>query len=857
MMKQTLIKFTLLLTSVILVSYSYAQVTIGNNEKAEPGALLQLTNRPISNSIGSTDITSDLGLMLPRIALKSRTNYSNVFETIQSSSTGKIWNAGPHTGLTIYNTTLDLSKGLCPGAFVWEGASWEKLGVECDGYIGGGTGGSSQNTLVVESSEFVFYSGLGTPPQYNYINQKNTAIKWTPTSYTVNVTKSGSVINYNNLKTTYSSPIGEDRIIVEPTALNPSLISADPFYSVTEQLVVTLMNSSTPILTRNITVTQVHKNILVTKEGPNTLIVKSNAPIRYSTSTNSLLATPTSPIGSEMNSGSWEIRIPYNPQIGNNEITFEDAQYPKRFPDFRYTEYVSTSTTGDYINVNKDTFTFYTGENISSTTTDNLTVMWRPTSNSVTVDKTNLFSTNMLPTTLTSGGLYQLYNFKPEPFSASVVASNPFYSSTENITFRLNSTSLSKTITIKQVNKAMIVTPNSTDPSKVTVVTNSRFQYTSPTGSIIGTAAYYPANDGSEREDGLGTTYSIQLASTVGDHSVTFSDSNNPKRFSDYTHTYTIASPPVNVTPPSSNQCVTIPGTMKDYLNIWYTLYCPDGNCPEGSNGTSTNQNSVQYHYDQDGNVFFSAMFGGKRWMVTNLATTKDQTGKFYNYRNILDDDNRIRGAYHYPNSASLVYTSPTSGAATAANLAYNNNKKLGLLYNYLTANPSDLTWIGVINNPFGFGDICPQGWSLPSNSDFDQLLTNVASDPTKYANLPTGTLYYPETAKFLQDNCSGVGLSKPFILGGFDFPLAGMYNPNTQSEPPYEVSVTDNYFYNTYGAFWTKSRLSGSKSNQQGRYAFLLESYPLNAGVLYYDKKKLDGNTLPENGLSVRCIKD
>lgn len=113
-----------------LISGIKAQVTIGSNIDPKAGALLDLKEKEDVNNINSTK-----GLILPRVNL---TDISNLYPMFESSTTPGSPNENYdnqtkkneqdalHAGLIVYN--LNSCQGFSPGAYVWAGDKWKLVG---------------------------------------------------------------------------------------------------------------------------------------------------------------------------------------------------------------------------------------------------------------------------------------------------------------------------------------------------------------------------------------------------------------------------------------------------------------------------------------------------------------------------------------------------------------------------------------------------------------------------------------------------------------------------------------------------------------------------------------------------------
>lgn len=107
---------------------------------------------------------------------------------------------------------------------------------------------------------------------------------------------------------------------------------------------------------------------------------------------------------------------------------------------------------------------------------------------------------------------------------------------------------------------------------------------------------------------------------------------------------------------------------------------------------------------DYDGNVYNTVQIGNQCWTRENLRTKH-----FANGESIMDGVSNPEATYRF-------YYSNNNSSTT---------EMYGLLYDYNTASqnttPSD-------NIPSGVQGICPSGWHLPSNSEYDILLNFVNS---------------------------------------------------------------------------------------------------------------------------------
>lgn len=122
---QRITYFSIFLAVLFLENNVYAQVTIGSDQKPSSGALLDLKQNP--------DGTSTKGMGLPRVlltSLKIPDNETSLSATIDGATS--MWDKDEHIGLMVYNVSeydkCD-SYTFRPGPYVWNGESWERLGI--------------------------------------------------------------------------------------------------------------------------------------------------------------------------------------------------------------------------------------------------------------------------------------------------------------------------------------------------------------------------------------------------------------------------------------------------------------------------------------------------------------------------------------------------------------------------------------------------------------------------------------------------------------------------------------------------------------------------------------------------------
>ena len=153
-----------------------------------------------------------------------------------------------------------------------------------------------------------------------------------------------------------------------------------------------------------------------------------------------------------------------------------------------------------------------------------------------------------------------------------------------------------------------------------------------------------------------------------------------------YTHYYVRAY--------ATNNSGTAYGNEVDFVSNMDRLPCP---------GTATIT-------DYDGNTYSTVQIGDQCWMRENLRTT------------------------HYANGDSIPLGSNTSTDSTTAYRFYPNNSESNVpTYGYLYNWPAVMGSSASSNsNPSGVQGICPNGWHVPSHSEWAQLI-NYVSGQTSY----------------------------------------------------------------------------------------------------------------------------
>ena len=196
---------------------------------------------------------------------------------------------------------------------------------------------------------------------------------------------------------------------------------------------------------------------------------------------------------------------------------------------------------------------------------------------------------------------------------------------------------------------------------------------------------------------------------------------------------------------------------------------------------------------DIDGNVYSTVLIGTQHWMAENLKVTKYRNGTSITH---IDNDN------------NSIWPSIAYGAYGYYNNDVSNADTYGILYN----------WYAVDNS--SGRNICPQGWHVPTNTEFSVLSTFLGSNPAAQLK-ETGT------AHWLTES-TGTSNSS-----GFTALPAGLrvYNSGSYGSLRY------------YTYFWTTTTSSSFAYYQYLTY---------NSSIIFGAS-----STFKNYGFSIRCLED
>lgn len=376
---------------------------------------------------------------------------------------------------------------------------------------------------------------------------------------------------------------------------------------------------------------------------------------------------------------------------------------------------------------------------------------------------------------------------------------------------------------------------------------------TDVTGILSETTSISPEAGGETKKDGNYSSSSVQYTLPSGNRydftDITFVDSEAPKRFNDVVVSVINCNTAGN--DPTMEQWAIRAGFNSAEISA--VVDAQFGSSVVKSNG-------VQLHKDQSGNLFLSGDFGkAGRWMVNNLSArsfaTTGRTG---------EDDPEVLQSLYDISPAVVDNKNPRwiypaiSGNGTSATI-YNNNPRLGLLYNWAAATNSKG---GVVDGlllvddgenssatPLKRQGICPNGWHLPSDAEWTELELEFDKHASQYSGISdvNGNILFGQEgyrgvahSHAMKDVCPAPGRSiatsgKANLISstlpvGFNIMLTGLYS-----------TFMANYGSETY--FWTAS---GYNTNTNALYR----------GVSALPVMRRD-DTTRNLYFSVRCKKD
>lgn len=450
---------------------------------------------------------------------------------------------------------------------------------------------------------------------------------------------------------------------------------------------------------------------------------------------------------------------------------------------------------------------------------------------------------------------------------------SPWQSKETKLTFTDNECTDTHDVILNQTNYALKVNNQFTDSQIIYTTTASgkikvqgNATWTTVVTGYPNTATISPTAGGITLKNG--NTHTVDVQYTPGDTryeviDIAFKDSEPTKRFKDITVSITNCNETQN--DPSLEEWAIRAGFTQEQINS-----IPDtgGTFVDGNGVPVTTSNGIQLHKDQNGNIFLSGKFGATagRWMLNNLAATT------YDPQRSIGSEAKInmpmppnpyvamnqedKPLWCYPKTATI-------------NATFNNNKRLGVLYNWAAAsngkgrfdrdgNELNTTGKALINdgedqntNPAKIQGICPNGWHLPSDWEWTQLEQEINSNTSLYSSLPDANENIIQGATGMRGTTHVRGMEDPCPAPQSPFRPVGKSNliSGTEAVTPgfnaMHAGLADNNSFN-YGAdahFWS--------ANCSSDYAAWKRA------VSYFDEGIGRRQAQRYYSYSVRCKKD
>jgi uncharacterized protein (TIGR02145 family) len=266
-----------------------------------------------------------------------------------------------------------------------------------------------------------------------------------------------------------------------------------------------------------------------------------------------------------------------------------------------------------------------------------------------------------------------------------------------------------------------------------------------------------------------------------------------------------------------------IPSCQREEVNT------PGGSTEnDGSGGTEDDGRCI----DADGNVYQTVVIGNQEWMAENLRSTHYADGSPITLSNLFSETT----PYRYCPAHDEQYV-PT----------------YGYLYNWpAVMHGAD----GSNNNPSGVQGICPNGWHLPSDAEWDEMESTLTDENVHY------------TYNTIETGCVGDHAGK---LAGEDWKTSNLEGaPGNINDPKHNSSgfsalpagwrngayddEEDVYKYLGFGrtaCFWSSTRFDRSMSSIMQFHFAISRSLDYNVTCVHRSPDN------KQSAYSVRCVKD
>jgi uncharacterized protein (TIGR02145 family) len=225
---------------------------------------------------------------------------------------------------------------------------------------------------------------------------------------------------------------------------------------------------------------------------------------------------------------------------------------------------------------------------------------------------------------------------------------------------------------------------------------------------------------------------------------------------------------------------------------------------------------------DRDGNVYPTVQIGNQCWMGKNLAYLPSVVGPGIG-----------------SNTTAYYYVYGYSGTDVAAAKTTSNYTTYGVLYNWSAAMNGATSSTA---NPSGVQGVCPTGWHLPSDAEWEQLEIYLANNGHNYDG-STGYDSNPRS-KIAKAMAATTHWESSSNTGSVGNNLQENNSSGFTALPGgYRGSNGNFYDIGGYGLWWSATEINASNA------WYRLLSY--NASLVSRN------NTNEELGFSVRCLRD
>ena len=247
---------------------------------------------------------------------------------------------------------------------------------------------------------------------------------------------------------------------------------------------------------------------------------------------------------------------------------------------------------------------------------------------------------------------------------------------------------------------------------------------------------------------------------------------------------------------------------------------------------------------DYDGNTYPTVRIGNQCWMKENLRST------------------------HFPNGTAIQVASNPTGYFSSNEARYSSVAGLftyGRLYNWAAVKHGSISSQA---NPSGVQGICPNGWHVPSDAEWDELENYVSSHPSQYFS---GGCSSVAKALASTTNWSSSGTGSCLVgnntnsnnTTGFNALPAGYYYNSDDGGSPSTSNTISSYYSSSpsvgRGAgFWSCTSADGiwGRTIDYNSSAFVRKSFK--TSTLYYIVGSAGTTTVfCHDFLSVRCLRD